>query len=98
MAGRDLKGPQVRIEARLTRKALGIKSVFLVPEGLGEEQEVTVEQLALLHYATPLGGGWTGGDCGLLAGPMLCMLHARGSTHLSARCSSQVHDCEKRGA
>ena len=54
---------QVRIEAKPLANALGLKSRFLAPTELGgEEQEVTVEQLALLHYGSPLGGGWTGSN------------------------------------
>ena len=51
----------MRIEAKPLQNALGLKSRFLVPEALGEEErEVTVEQLALLYYASPVGGAWSG--------------------------------------
>ena len=48
--------PEVRIVAQPLPNVLGIKSRFEGPEG----EEITVEQLALQHYATPDGGGWTG--------------------------------------
>ncbi|KAK9794912.1 hypothetical protein WJX73_005165 [Symbiochloris irregularis] len=52
---------EVRIEACMTSSALGLKSRFLVPESLGGgEDTLGVEQLALLYYASPEGGGWTG--------------------------------------
>ncbi len=47
---------QVRIVAMPLTSVLGLKSRFA---GNGGE-ECSVEELALQHYATPEGGGWTG--------------------------------------
>ena len=56
---------QVRIVAMPLASVLGLKSRFA---GNGGE-ECSVEELALQHYASPEGGGWTG-KC---SGPA-CML------------------------
>ena len=53
--------PEVRITAHPLPNVLGLKSRFRAADG----SELTVEQLALEHYASDEGGGWTGGVPGL---------------------------------
>lgn len=49
-------GKQVRIVGRPITSVLGAKSRFWAADG----SAVGVEELALLHYATPEAGGWKG--------------------------------------
>ena len=61
---------------------LGIKSRFSAPDG----SEITVEQLALQHYATPEGGGWTGA-----AHAWLTLQHCM----LASACSAVLQSAEQ---
>ena len=74
--------PQVCIEGRPIVSKVSVKSAFWSVDG----EAVSVEQLALLHYASPEAGAWQGARPLRLANPKLrtTRTHACAAPHAAA--------------